>query len=178
MLDTKFTKGLFDMTLLIFILTSGRVLFYPYQIVLMSSYNGVLSMKHWQDVLDDLTKQSMVSDPNESGVEKSVNQLPRDSTHVVDNLVFSDKRYYFDPGSPELYLTCREAQCIYYLLHGLTLVKTAEKLELSHRTVEFYVKNIKMKLNLLTKSELITYMMKVDFLNLLDASSASESHDN
>lgn len=135
-------------------------------------------MKHWQDVLDDLRKQSMASDPKQDGVGKSVTQLPRDSTHAVDNLIFSHKRYYFDPDSPELYLTCREAQCIYYLLHGLTLVKTAEKLELSHRTVEFYVKNIKMKLNLLTKSELITYMMKVDFLNLLDTSSASEAYDS
>jgi len=166
------------MTLLIFILTSGGVVFHPYRIVLMSSYNGVLSMKHWQDVLDDLRKQSMVNDPNQAGTEKSVSQFPRDSTHVVDNLIFSDKRYYFDPDTPELYLTCREAQCIYYLLHGLTLVKTAEKLELSHRTVEFYVKNIKMKLNLLTKSELIAYMMKVDFLNLLGASSGSEAYDN
>ncbi len=166
------------MTLLIFILTSGGVVFHPYQIVLMSSSNGVLSMKHWQDVLDDLRKQSMASDPKQDGVGKSVTQLPRDSTHAVDNLIFSHKRYYFDPDSPELYLTCREAQCIYYLLHGLTLVKTAEKLELSHRTVEFYVKNIKMKLNLLTKSELITYMMKVDFLNLLDTSSASEAYDS
>ena len=127
-------------------------------------------MKHWLDVLDRVRAKDTGAneDPPELANKSSVSGNSIEA--VLDGVLFDKKRYYFDKDNPDAYLTCREAQCMYYLLHGCTIMKTAEKLQLSHRTVEFYVKNIKMKLNLMTKSELIAYMMRVNFLSCVQDS--------
>lgn len=127
-------------------------------------------MKHWLDVLDRVRAKDAGANEDNPGLANKPSVTGKPIEAVLDGVLFDKKRYYFDEDNPEAYLTCREAQCMYYLLHGCTLMKTAEKLQLSHRTVEFYVKNIKMKLNLMTKSELISYMMRVNFLSCVDDS--------
>ena len=52
-------------------------------------------------------------------------------------------------------LAPREVECIIYILRGKTSKQIARLLELSHRTVEFYVGRLKSKLYCHTKSELI-----------------------
>lgn len=127
-------------------------------------------MKHWLDVLERVRDKDAGANEDAPGSVQKTSLTGRPIEAVLDGVLFDKKRYYFDQDNPDAYLTCREAQCMYYLLHGCTLMKTAEKLQLSHRTVEFYVKNIKMKLNLITKSELIAYMMRVNFLSCIDKS--------
>ena len=62
-----------------------------------------------------------------------------------------------------LYLTEREAECIYCLLQGKTIKSTGILLNLSARTVEFYLKNIKTKLKLRTKSAITQQLGYLDF---------------
>ena len=125
-------------------------------------------MKNWSDVLERVRagEASVDDDASVSSLNSSCTQSSAEV--VLDGVLFHKKRYYFDSDNPDAYLTCREAQCMYCLLHGCTLVKTAKNLHLSHRTVEFYVKNIKMRFNLMTKSDLIAYMMRVNFLSCID----------
>ena len=52
-------------------------------------------------------------------------------------------------------LSSREMQLIQYLLKGYTAKQIANALQLSHRTVEFYIANIKTKLQCFTKAQLI-----------------------
>lgn len=52
-------------------------------------------------------------------------------------------------------LAPREVECIIYILRGKTSKQIARILELSHRTVEFYIGRLKNKLDCHTKSELI-----------------------
>ncbi len=54
-----------------------------------------------------------------------------------------------------LSLSKREKQCIEYLLRGKSTKETAFSLNLSPRTVEFYFENIKNKLSLSTKQEIL-----------------------
>jgi DNA-binding CsgD family transcriptional regulator len=61
------------------------------------------------------------------------------------------------------FLTQREAECVVYLLRGLTTRATAETLQLSHRTVEFYLTNIKEKLACVNKTALIVKIENSDF---------------
>ncbi|MDF1760813.1 MAG: LuxR C-terminal-related transcriptional regulator [Coxiellaceae bacterium] len=53
--------------------------------------------------------------------------------------------------------TTRELDCIFFLIRGYSSKETAERLNLSYRTVEFYTQNIKNKLALNTKKQLIEY---------------------
>ena len=65
------------------------------------------------------------------------------------------KRFYLDGPFVGVYLTFREAQSLHYYLLGLTLAGVAERLGLSDRTVECYIANIKKKLRVNTKQELL-----------------------
>ena len=62
-----------------------------------------------------------------------------------------------------LYLTEREAECVFCLLQHHTIKSTSILLNLSARTVEFYLKNIKTKLKIRTKSALITQLQHINF---------------
>ena len=101
-------------------------------------------IKHWYDVLEKVQLKLSEDESNGSSLG-SVNHSADSKACVktLDGVVFDRKRYYYDESDSEAYLTCRETQCVYYLLHGYTMVKTAYILDLSPRTIEFYVKNIK-----------------------------------
>lgn len=64
-------------------------------------------------------------------------------------------RTFLGPEFPGIYLTGREEECAILLLQGLTLKEVAKQLRLSPRTVEFYLKNIKSKLNCRTKFQML-----------------------
>jgi DNA-binding CsgD family transcriptional regulator len=67
-----------------------------------------------------------------------------------------------------IHFSRREAECMVHLLRGRSIRGTAKKLGISHRTVEFYVKNMKKKLNCKTKYELIAIIVDTDFLQNID----------
>jgi DNA-binding CsgD family transcriptional regulator len=108
-------------------------------------------MKNWDDVIVHSQK----------GVENNIYVLNDNVTYKKKteqlHLGRSKKRSQYTVGEryPGVYFTQREAECLYYLGRGLTIVSTAKMLELSPRTVEFYVKNMKVKVKLKTKSQLI-----------------------
>jgi len=54
-----------------------------------------------------------------------------------------------------LYLTPQETACLLHLLKGCSVPKTAQHLNLSKRTVEFYLKKIKIKFNCKSNIELV-----------------------
>lgn len=56
------------------------------------------------------------------------------------------------PGIP---FTKRESECLFLLARGATIKKMAQILGLSPRTVEMYVNNLKYKLGVSYKSELV-----------------------
>jgi DNA-binding CsgD family transcriptional regulator len=64
-------------------------------------------------------------------------------------------------------LTQRERQCLQHLLNGKNAKETAALLNLSPRTVEFYLENIKVKFNCSNKGEIFTKASSLKQLNLL-----------
>ena len=62
-----------------------------------------------------------------------------------------------------IYLTEREAECIFCMQQNQTIKSTGILLNLSARTVEFYLKNVKIKMNLRTKSEILHHLEKYKF---------------
>lgn len=59
------------------------------------------------------------------------------------------------------YLSKRESECAYFLLRGNTIKGIAQILTLSPRTVEHYLENVKIKLNVSNKASLIQKIIEL-----------------
>jgi len=79
--------------------------------------------------------------------------------------VDSRKRLHLGKYFNNEYLTRKEFMVLKYTLHGYTSKKTGELLNLSKRTVESYIINIKAKLQCQTKGDIIHVAIKHGLLN-------------
>ena len=57
-----------------------------------------------------------------------------------------------------LHLTNKEIECLDLIMHGKTSKMIGKILNISYRTVETHMENIKKKLNIQSKSELIDFI--------------------
>jgi len=73
-------------------------------------------------------------------------------------------------GKPfeEISFTRREAECMVYVLRKMTNNEVADRLGLSARTVEFYVRNMRYKLDAMSKVHLIELVAQSEFLKFVD----------
>jgi len=81
------------------------------------------------------------------------NKLKFESINSIDKYNFLAELYKYQ-------FTSREIACLPLLIKGCTSKQIAEFLSISHRTVEDYVNNIKHKMNVSTKNELISLLTK------------------
>lgn len=58
-------------------------------------------------------------------------------------------------------LTKRQADCLYYLVYGMTIKEIAKTLDLAPKTVEHYLDAVKIKLNCYSRSELIAKALQL-----------------
>lgn len=63
------------------------------------------------------------------------------------------------------FFTKRELDCIHYLTLGMTCREIGEILQISHRTVEHYLDNIKTKLGVLKKSQIVRKITQMNMAN-------------
>ncbi len=73
------------------------------------------------------------------------------------------KRYRLGGEFGDKYLTHQEARCMVCFLRGNTVKSTASIMDLSPRTVESYINNMKKRLDCRTKSELVFRIIKTEF---------------
>ncbi|PIZ04719.1 MAG: hypothetical protein COY58_02930 [Gammaproteobacteria bacterium CG_4_10_14_0_8_um_filter_38_16] len=85
---------------------------------------------------------------------------------------YKKRTYYLGDRFPSVYLTRREAEAMFWIIQDYTFARAAHKMNLSPRTVEFYVKNLKLKLQCRTKKELVEKIIQTDLLQQLE----SEDH--
>lgn len=83
--------------------------------------------------------------------------------------------YYLGEKYPGVYFTQREVDCLVQLLSGHTIASAAEVLDLSPRTVEFYVKNMRMKTGVQTKVDLLKVVHDINFVDKISAQSSQVS---
>ena len=99
---------------------------------------------------------------------KIENELNEDSSpsykRAATDRSTQTQKYFLKGEFEGIYFTQREAECIQGLLQFKTLKIIAEKLNISHRTVESYIKNIKIKLGCKKKFELLQIIRKNEFL--------------
>lgn len=123
-------------------------------------------MDHWDEILREvLNKDTAKLKPCLASRKNKVLANKKKAKRVSATSRFTN--YYLGEPYAGVYFTKREAECIYHLAHGKTIRATAKELKLSARTVEFYVKNMKLKVGVRTKHQLVDKVMKQDFLSLL-----------
>jgi DNA-binding CsgD family transcriptional regulator len=95
-------------------------------------------------------------------VENNFSELIKFLTQIKDmNLLSSNNHSFFHQTMISsniidgVYIPKREMECLMYLTQGNTAKMTAQKLKISPRTVEYYIDNIKIKLNVHSKNELL-----------------------
>lgn len=58
-------------------------------------------------------------------------------------------------------VTKREFECMFWLSNGLTAKEIAREMDISSRTVESYMKKIRLKTNLHRRSHIISFYRKI-----------------
>jgi DNA-binding CsgD family transcriptional regulator len=122
---------------------------------------------YWQKVLEEVLQRKI---RNRFLFTNFVNGSRNDEIKD-DGIVYTrqpKKSYFLGKEFPGLHLSYREAECILHLLRGRSLKGIGKLLNLSPRTVEYYLKNVKKKLECRTKFELIDRILRSEFLKNVD----------
>lgn len=134
--------------------------------------------QRWNDILKALSNKK--NNPKQfqrffiGGIEiKSfeINEC-KNRTYFSYNKKSHKKNYYLGGSFSNTYFTRREAQCMLLLLNEYTNEEIATCLNLSARTIEYYIKNMRNKTSCLSKSHLIKSIRKTNFYQTLDFSMA------
>jgi len=107
---------------------------------------------------------------SQTNLLKLMNQL--DKKHQPSEAVAKD--YQLDENANPLDLSKRELECLFLMLRGRTAQQTANVLQLSRRTVESYLDNMKNKFGCLNKSELLVKAMMLGYQKHLPKSLLSK----
>lgn len=112
----------------------------------------------WGAIVDEIQNKS-----KRSFISTSISNKKGPPLSKRGRLVSKEKHFIGDEY-PNVYFTEREAQCMLNFLDGRTMKKAAEKMQLSPRTVEYYLKTMKLKLNCKNKFDLIKKVANTNFL--------------
>jgi DNA-binding CsgD family transcriptional regulator len=100
---------------------------------------------------------------------------------ITANLIQTDKRYHQMRSTTERsYRLCdtlgqdglskRESECLFYWTRARTMKEIARMLNISHRTVETYIENIKLKIKCTNRSDMIDYAIANGYLSYIPES--------
>lgn len=99
--------------------------------------------------------------------------LPKNKTEQKQQKVMSrhigckpSERYYLKDAEG-VYLTACEAEISWLVANGKTVRESAEKMAISVRTAEFYLCNVRRKLNVRNKNELVRVLFDNNFFKCL-----------
>ncbi|OGT29789.1 MAG: hypothetical protein A3E87_05505 [Gammaproteobacteria bacterium RIFCSPHIGHO2_12_FULL_35_23] len=94
------------------------------------------------------------------GCYLSDSQLNTKKEKLLQSSYVIGKSNFFD-----IRLTPRQSECLFFILRGKTIKGIAKILNLSARTVECYIEQLKLKFNCHTKSQLISTAIEQGYLN-------------
>lgn len=94
--------------------------------------------------------------PIKNGLGELISVVARQDIKNKSLLDYAPKAYKPSSYAPEFKLTRRESECLFLLIRGKSAKEIALFFEISHRTVEAHIENIKQKMNVATRSELMT----------------------
>ena len=111
-------------------------------------------MDYWESVLDEVMHsgddafQFKFTDLGRS-LLRDRNRRQRQTCNERDRS--TGVMYFLGGEFDDVYFTKREAETLFHLLKGKTIPEVGKSLNLSARTIEFYVKNMKLKVGVKSK---------------------------
>ena len=125
--------------------------------------NQMEKTMYWKAVLDEVLNKRRIRRFTFTTTIKP--KIPNNRTKSKPNNSKKLKIYSLGKQHQNIHFSQREAECMALLLTGKRIRTIANMLNLSTRTIEFYLKNMKKKLNCRTKFELIDLVRCSDFQN-------------
>lgn len=115
---------------------------------------------YWKDLLQRIIdkentpaqhKLSTNTEPNKNIIKKVTATKSKNTSRRHTRAAY----IFIGSSSNPTKITVREADCLLHFAKGKTICSTAKALNLSPRTVEYYLRNMKSKLKCYSKAELI-----------------------
>ncbi len=122
---------------------------------------------YWQSVLAEVLNKGQ---PEYTFLYTSLGPAEREEAGykaIPENRQPKRDRIVLEGEFEGIYLTPREGDCLRALVGGRTLKAVARDLDLSHRTVEFYLKNLKAKFGCASKGALLELIASTELLSVL-----------
>ena len=96
----------------------------------------------------------------------SIKDIYKDKSFIIDSefLALTKVDRLFLGRDKRLFLTIKEAMCLYFMSQGLMSKEIAREMDISYRTVEKNIENIYKKLNLSKKSSLIDFCLRTGII--------------
>ena len=120
---------------------------------------------YWEMVLDEVLNKHSRENFRFTNINISKKSAKR---HLKSKQKRRCSMYTLGKQFQDIYFSKREAECMVYLLKGKSIKAVAKRLNLSPRTVEYYIENMKKKLDCKTKFDLIDLVMDSEFLGGVD----------
>lgn len=91
----------------------------------------------------------------------------KNQRQYFEETVSKNISFYIGQLPSNSHLSHRELECLYHLVHGKSQKEIAYVMKLSPRTVESYFENIKNKLDIYNRSQLIEYAINLGLLQFI-----------
>lgn len=129
-------------------------------------------MQYWNCVLQEVVYKNEPRDflfTHHDELEETSDFFPEENIPIIKLKEAREIRtYYLGDEYPDVHLTKREAECMFWMMQDFTIPQTACNMALSARTVEFYVKKLKIKLHCKSKKTLIDKILQTSLLQQLE----------
>lgn len=96
-------------------------------------------------------------------IEVSRNSQSKKAESYLEKI---EKIITFNSSNPFPKLAKREIECLYFMIRGMTAKQIGKLLNLSFRTIETYIENMKLKLNCCNRSELIGKAIDLGYIHI------------
>lgn len=102
-----------------------------------------------------------------SNLNESLNALMNVDKINFDFSMKSQPSYQVQSYPEKLHFTSRESECLFLLIRGKTAKEIGKFLQISPRTIETYIEKIKLKLNVSSRSQIISKAIELGLLDII-----------
>lgn len=135
-----------------FFISGKKVISFLKKIPLIDKKNNIVGIVNYAKEIINPTVINIVHNLIQENIE-------------VDKELIDNIRDLFVDENNNLHLAPREEECLYYLLRGMSSKEIGKMLNLSYRTIEFYLEKLKTKFSCRKTSQLIIKASELGYLN-------------